>query len=271
MKEQIATKADLTALNRFTLKELKEDDVFIFAAKFIDSEPTANGRIWTKEWMEAAIERKLFEGIPFLTDHENQQTMKIGTVFMAEMKDDGIYGRVFVPLDKQGQEAKEAVENGRIRSVSINADGELKREGDITKILPSETMRVFEVSAVAVPGCKTCVITEQTSGGACESKDDPKKSKNETSMLKFAEEQLTELQAEYIRLAGFTLGTSDFDRDLYKKVAESLDPLTLRSLTKDLRESYNKSQNESQTIEQEVGSVEEIKRSLEHINKVKGV
>ncbi len=265
MQEQQATASDLTALNRFTLKELAESEVFIFSAKFIDSEPTANGRIWSREWQEQAIKRKLFEGIPFLTNHDNDQTTKIGTVFSAELKDDGIHGKVFLPLDKQGLESREQVENGRIRSVSINADGEMKREGDVTKVLPSDDMRVFEVSAVAVPGCKTCVITEEHKPS-----DDPCNSdqKNER-LLAFAESVAHDMRSDFVRVAGFTLG-KEIDRELYAEIATTLDPLTLKALTKDLRELYERDKN-NQTIECDDGSIENIKRSLEHIHKVKGV
>ena len=74
IQEKQTTQQELESLNRFTLRELNENEVFIFSAKFIDDSPTSNGRIWSKEWQTEAVERKLFDGIPFLTNHENNQT-----------------------------------------------------------------------------------------------------------------------------------------------------------------------------------------------------
>ena len=262
MQEQVATKADLVALNRYTLRELKEDEVFIFAAKFIGIEPTSNGRIWSKEWMEASIERKLWQGVPFMTDHANSLSMKIGTIYSATLEEDGIHGKVFIPLDEQGKQSKEAIENSRIRSVSINADGESLQEGDITRILPADDMRIFEVSAVQVAGCKTCVITEETQGGVCES----------DNMMTFAKEQLEELQAEFVKLIGFTLGIS-INRETYKKVAESIDPLTLRRVSKDLREAYVKKEHENKCDSQVDGDSHDHQRiadQMDHLKLMKG-
>lgn len=272
MQEQlVATEADLTALNRFTLKELREDGVFIFSAKFIDDQPTANGRVWSREWMEAAVQRRLFHGVPFLTDHENSQTTKIGTVFSAELRDDGIHGRVFIPLDDQGRQAKEAVENGRIRSVSINADGELKRDGELTRVLPSDNMRVFEVSAVAVPGCKSCVITEQSQGGACESSDTPEISQAAvtTSLLEFARGEFETLKGEFVRVAGFALGVG-INRELYQAIAERLEPLQLKNITNDLRKAYERN-NEQPATTETIADVSKVAKAFEQIRKVKGI
>ena len=267
MKEQQQTETDLTALNRFTSKELREHDVFTFSAKFIDDERTSNGRVWSNEWMKAAVERKLFLGTPFLANHENDQTLKIGTVYSAELREDGIHGKVFIPLDEQGQQAKEAIENGRVRNVSINADAKIQKDSEITRILPSDDMRVYEVSAVPVGGCKTCTITEEH-----ECLESDKQNSSDGSRLSaFAEHAFASLTHEYVRLMAFTVGTN-IDRELYQSIAESVDPLSLQALVNDLNEAYAKGQKESmQETEPTDDASAKIKQEIAQIHKWKGV
>lgn len=271
MKEQAVTESDLRLINRYTLKELAEDQVFSFSAKFIDSEPTSNGRVWTREWMEQAIERKLFDGVPFLTNHENDQTMKIGTIYSAVLREDGIHGKVFVPLDEQGKQSKEEIENGRIRNVSINADGEPKQVDGKTHILPSDDMRVFEVSSVGVGGCRSCHITEQAKQMPCDESSEPASDPLAShSLLEFANTQLAELQNQFIRLAGFTLGTS---RETSAKVAESLDPLTLKTFAEDFRKAYEARAKQDCECEGDTtsDSASEVLKALKQIQQIKGV
>jgi len=271
MKEMAVTESDLRAINRYTLKELAEDQVFSFSAKFIDSEPTSNGRVWTREWMEQAIDRKLFDGVPFLTNHENDQSLKIGTVFHAKLKEDGIHGKVFVPLDEQGKQSQQAVENGRIRSVSINATGEAREIDGHTHILPSDEARVFEVSSVAVGGCRTCHITEKQETPCSEASE----SANEVPptshdpIREFGMSELSDLRNQFIRLAGFTLGTS---KDISAKVAESVDPMTLKCFAEDLRRTYDsRAKQETDCAESSANETDEILAALKNIQAIKGV
>jgi hypothetical protein len=267
MKEQAITTNDLELLNRFTLKEMTTDNVAVFSMLIIDESETSNGRIWTREWMKEAVKRNLFDGVPFLTNHENDQATKIGTIFSANLRNEGIFGKVFIPLDEQGLSSKEAIENGRIRNVSINASGEAKEIDGKTHILPSDDMRVFEVSAVAVGGCKTCTIKEKANTEPCESESgDPA-----SPLLEFATLQLSELRASFIRLAGFTLGTSN--RETYAKVADALDPITLKAFAEDFRKAYESraiEQNESQESES-TDAATDVLAALKEIQKIKGV
>ena len=272
IEKQIATQEDLQAINRFTLREMKPDDVYIFSAKFIDSEVTANKREWTKEWQKEAVERRLFDGVSFLMNHENDQTQKIGTVFSATLQGDSIVGKVFIPLDEQGKRSMEAVENSRISPVSINADGEIKREGDRVRVLPSKDMRVYEVSAVAVGGCRTCKVLKESACScgqkcSCQSASSENVERNDTSLLEFARGELTAIKTEFVRLAGLSLSIND--RPLLESVASSIDPKTLKQFSAKLREHYlatNKS-------EAAPGSTDahRIAEALSNIRKVKGV
>ncbi|RJR13725.1 hypothetical protein C4585_01555 [Candidatus Parcubacteria bacterium] len=260
-KEQVITENDLKQINRYTLKEMTVDDVAVFTMKIIDSHPTSNNRVWTKEWMMEAIKRKLFDGIPFLTDHENSQTTKIGTIFSAELREDGIYGKVFLPLDTQGKQAKKAIENGRITSVSINADGQSKEIDGKIHILPSPEMRVYEVSAVAVAGCKSCKITE------CHENETP----TESAELIYANETLTNARLAFVRLCGFTFGTNN--RELYSKVADSLDPFTLTAFSKDIQKSYEeRNKVETEALQESSSDVTaDIRKAIQSIKHTKGV
>lgn len=268
MQEQQTTEADLKLLNRFTLKELREDDVFIFSAKFIDDEPTSNGRVWSKEWMEAAVERKLFEGIPVVVNHENDQTLVLGRVYQAEMKDNAVVGKVYVPLDTSlGRQAQTKIESGLFKSVSINAKADnIKQEGKLTRILPSDTDRIFELSFVAVPGCKSCVVTEEHE---CQESDN-KTSEEASRLSAFAEHAFANLTDEYVRLMAFTIGT-DINRELYQSIAESVDPLSLQALVNDLKQAYAKGHKGMQETEPTDDASAKIKEEIEQIHKWKGV
>lgn len=268
------TNEELQAINRFTLKEVSDSDVAVFTMKIIDDEPTSNGRIWTKEWQREAVARNLFDGVPFLTNHENDQETKIGTIFSADFREDGTYGKVYIPLDDKGKQDVEAIENGRIKNVSINGHGEAKEINDHLHITPSDDMRVFEVSSVAVGGCRTCKITEthkpceskntETDGNGGQTSQTPKYTEQMNDLLSV---YTTQLKESFVRLAGFTFPSRD--KQLYEAIADNLNPVLLKQLTDEMQQACDSK------IEQDkpdgVSPVTDIQNEVERIMKAKGV
>lgn len=267
MQEQAITKNDLKQLNRFTLKEMTTNDVAVYSMRVIDSHKTSNNRVWEESFLKTAVENNLFDGTPFLVDHNNSLQSKIGTIFSATFDEGAVHAKVFIPRDERGEKWIEQIENGTIRQVSINASSSNVKDIDGTlHIYPSDDMRVFEISGVATGGCgENCRITEQaqteTPSESGETDD------SQTSLIAFAESELAILRNQFIRLAGFTLGTSN--RETYSKVADALDPLTLKAFCEDLRKAY---ENAGKCECQETGTTEsetsdDVLKALKEINK----
>lgn len=262
---------DLQAIQK--LAEISEDNLFTFTAKFIDDSPTANGRVWSKEWQAKNVNN--FIGIPCLVNHENDNSLVVGRVFHAEQKDNAIYGKVYVPLSTEiGREAKAKIDAGLFKSVSINASASnTKTEGNLTRILPGENDRVFEVSFVAIPGCKSCEIvredapTKQCKGHCkCKSKNIGESSEA-NEWTEYARMVHNDALTTFVRLAGLAVGEG-FSKDTYSNAAKRLDPTTLKTLSEDMRRICERSK-----VEAEVGNsaASHIKETLNNIKKVRGI
>lgn len=278
VEQQSITEQDIAAINKLTLREFSQDEIFIFSAKFIDDAPTSNGRIWSREWQQANVNN--FVGIPVIVNHENDQSLVLGRVFQAEQKDNAIMGKIYVPLDTEiGREARTKIEAGLFKSISIGARSEnVKPDGDNLRILPGDDDRIFELSFVAVPGCLSCHVTNECNQEAkgkpvVEEKgrycgDDAAENRHERLLLEFAEEQTREVMADFQKTAGFALG-KNFNRESYQAIAEQLSPKSLKQLTKDLRHLYE--QNKTQQTKKHPDEIEGLKEALRQIRRTKGV
>jgi len=268
IKQEKLQTNDLEAINRLTFRELSESEVFSFSATFITDQPTANGRIWSTEWMEKNA--KGFVGVPVLLNHVNDQENKVATVFesafVAEEK--AIKGKAFIPLLTDKDRAnKEEILAIKLSSVSIQAIApNTKQEGDLTRVLPSDQDRPLEVSFVAVGGCSTCKVT------ATEAMDNALKESCEEispmpdSLREFAQEKQAELVTDYVRYSAFVLGT-EIDRQTYKRYAESIDPKALSKMTKDLRTAYDNMNKQESSTE---SKTEDVSEMIDNLKKQRG-
>lgn len=281
------TETDLQAINKLTLREYAADEVFTFSAKFIDDEPTSNGRIWSKEWQKANVEH--FVGLPVTLNHENNQNLVLGRVYSAEQKENAIYGKVYVPLDSPiGQESKAKIENGLFKSVSIGAIAENQRPiGKHMEILPGKTDRLFELSFVAVPGCQTCSVSKESHesnecnnkcDGSCKCGQTQKNGesaiycedkRDATPLLEFANQQIEELKTEFVRLAGLSLNITN--KELLENVANQLDPLTLKRFSCGIRENSLVGKGIAEDNSTDNANLKQIAEAFTNIRKTKGV
>jgi hypothetical protein len=270
--------AELAAINKHTLREYSENEVFSFAAKFIDDTVTENGRIWSREWQAANVAK--FSGVPVVINHENNQQLVLGRVYQSEIRDNAIHGKIYVPLDTDvGKEARTKIEGGLFKSVSIGAKAEnVKQEGKHTRILPSDSDHVYEVSFVAIPGCSSCGVKKESACScgkecSCQSAISETVGNNDASLLEFARGELQNWQNEFVRLTGIILEIND--RPLLEKVAQALDPNTLKVFSGKLREHHNKSHlmigRDTAPATTEDSDTQRIRESLSNIRKYKGV
>jgi hypothetical protein len=256
------SQTDLDLINQWTLAPLTAEQVYTFSAKLIDDKPTANNRVWSTEWQAANTPK--FLGIPVTLNHDTSDAnLVIGRIYHAEQTGNAITGRVFVPLTTEtGKTATGKIKAGQLKAMSINARAnKTKAENGIDVILPSDDDRILEVSFVSVGGCETCGITKETptSNAKTECKSDP--------LVEFAISQLADLRAEYIRNAAFALGTN-VSKAIYSKVAESVDPMTLKTLTEDLKRAYES--NKTSKAESLPAS-NDIKTQIEDLRNLMGV
>lgn len=260
LKETAFSKDDLELINQYTLEPLTEKDVYVFKAKLIDDDPTANNRVWTREWQVANA--KKFEGVPVTLNHDTQDaSLVIGRVYQAFTVENATYGMVYIPLNTEtGKEAADKIKNGQMKSMSINSKSKKsdKRKAEdgteLDFILPSEDDRILEVSFVAVPGCASCGVTsEADDDGASD------------SLTEFARAAWKELQDEYTRLARFALGA--VNRKTYQSVAESVDPLALKEMVNDLKRTIADKNTKTESLDAG-GSVKE---EIEKIRELMGV
>jgi hypothetical protein len=268
---------ELAAINKLTLREYAENEVYSFSAKFIDDSVTDNGRIWSVEWQEKNVSN--FIGKPVGVNHENDQRSVFGRIYHAEQKGNAIFGKIYVPLDTEvGLEARKKIESGLFKNVSLGARSDnTKQEGKHTRILPSENDWVFELSFVEVPGCRSCEVQKESACScgqqcSCQStmQEDipPGLTMSKEALLEFATEERIALGNEFVRVAGLTLSIND--KPLLYTVANSIPPKTLKAFSQKLREKYlaeNKSQPEPATSD----DAQRIRESLSNIRKVKGV
>jgi hypothetical protein len=257
---------DLTAIRKLTHSEFAESEVFTFRARLIDDTPTANGRIWSREWQTANVNN--FVGVPVVVNHENDQSLVLGRVYEATQKDNAIFGSVFVPLSTDiGREAKAKIDAGLFKSVSINASASnTKAEGDLTRILPGDNDRVFEVSFVAVPGCKSCEIVNEAAltntGESCNADD-----KRRNHWAEYAEQMHAEATQEFIRVAGFAVGEG-FCKTMYEQVASRLDPATIKTMSDDYRRICA---DRRERAECGNSAADQIREMIHSIKKAKGI
>lgn len=258
------TQNELKEIKRIA-PELQEQDILSVKATFITDDVTANNRKWTVEWQKANAEK--FVGVPLLVDHENSTSNFLGRVWRSEQTGNSIIGSFFIPLNTQwGKEAKENIDSTKFKSVSINATGESKREDGIDIIYPGKNDRVFEVSFVAVGGCKSCTITESqdtknSESCCCESKGNDKWSE-------YAKQIHTTLTSDFIRAAGLTVGIETFERETYQTIAESLDPESLKTITNDLRRLCEDRKEQAESANSAANQVTEV---ISKIKQAKGI
>ncbi len=268
------SEVDLNQINQFTQKEYSAENIYAFKVKAIDDAPTANNRVWSVGWQRNAVEKNLFNGIPVVVNHENDQALVLGRVFHAEQVDNAIYAKAFVPLDTPtGKQAKANIDAGLYRSVSINASAENKKEKDgLLYVYPSPNDRLFELSFVAIAGCRDCTTQKETipDKAACdcrESKESIAEKTKDNDLRELADITLAELRAEYIKLQAALLGTG-INRVVYTQLAETIPPLTLRACVKDLRVAASK--KSTITLSPKTDGGEYIERSLEALKTLKG-
>lgn len=260
--------ADLEAINKLTMTEMSEDDLFTFSAKAIDDEPTANGRIWSVEWQRANVEN--FVGAPVTINHENNQALVLGRIYGARQKDKSIFVKVYVPLNTEvGREAKQKIDAGLFKSVSINGTGDMIPEGDLTRVMPGKNDRVFEVSFVAVGGCRTCQIISEC---ACQNtgksvKADNSESSAHDKWIDYARTIHANQSAEFVRLAGFAIG-ENFQIDTYKEIAARLDPEALKAMSDDYRRLC---EDRKASAEGEGSAAAQVTEAISKIKKMKGI
>jgi len=263
--ESKVTTEDLELINQIAHEPLTAEQVYTFKTRLIDDKPTANGRHYTKEWRDANAPK--FYAAPIIFKHDIGGSQEaVGYIYHAEHVDDAIHGQAYIPTNTDsGCEAVTKVKNGQLKSMSLHAISlNLKSVNGVVEVSPSETDRILEVSFVAVGGCQSCGVVKDN----C---DLPAERITE-SLREFAEEQWQDLQNEYVRLSAFAFGTS-IDREVYKSVAESVEPSTLKAMVQDLKRTIeDKKQNgESVELEAEDAEVQKLKDSLASIRKTKGV
>jgi hypothetical protein len=267
--ERATKPEDLEAINQIAYSEMKADDVFTFKVRLIDDKPTANKRLYTKEWRAANVNQ--FIGAPIIYRHDISGSAEaVGYVYQTDLLDDSINGYAYIPTNTEsGRAAVEKIHNGQLKSMSLHAiSPNVKKVGDILHILPSENDRVLEVSFAAVGGCAACgIVKECCETDSAESVDDI-----DTALREFAEQEWSELRSEYIRLAAFAFGSSINKAD-YKTVAESVSPQTLKTMVNDLRKTIQKSKENGNVDELKCSDeqTEKLKQSLQSIRKAKGV
>ena len=230
-QEKIATDEDMEAINKLTLRPLKQEEVFTFSFRACDDSVTKNNRKWSVEWQEAAVDK--FIGKPIQLNHSNDITEKVGVIYSAKQDGNAVSASAFIPLiTETDRENRAKIESGMYKHVSINGDGSITKDGDVDVIGAGENVDLYEVSFVAIPGNRSgCEVTEAAEDAG------------KTEMLEFARQSYEALQGDFVRHAGFLMGTS-IKRATYEKIAGLLDPFTLKEITADMKGAYEQAQTE---------------------------
>lgn len=235
-RELVLNDAELKQVNRASFTPLGKSDVYIFAARVMDSSvPTGNRRKWSREFMEDAIKRSLFVGVPLTFNHDSfDALLGHGRVYAAEMLGDETFARAYVDIrNDDGRALAEEIKAGRIKSVSINAIGKSVRQGQTEVMLPDPYNRIAELSFIVngkKPGCSTCGIVASQK---CECQSEAVNPFNE-----FARNVHNNMKTEFVKNASFVMGTG-IKKSTYSAVAEMLDPNTLMEINSDFKKAYS--------------------------------
>lgn len=230
-----------------SIPTLDEADAYFFTARFIDDQPTANKRIYSREWREAMTSQ--FIGQPITLNHSVMIEESIGYVIDARLADDGSIDGAGVLLRSREKAADVITRLDAGESIPVSIESSLNpvetRADGMTVVKPGPYSRVQALSFVGIGACARCHASalQEAAGCRCGSPEAPGASAGTEApdpLREFAESQLKAVKQETVRLAGLLLGTGNDARQLYTRIADQLstDPVTLTSFREQLSRAY---------------------------------
>lgn len=149
-------------------KDLEAENVYAFECTAIDTNCTSNGRVYSKEWMEAALDK--WAGTPLVfsqDDHQPSAPDVYGWVYNARLEEgeDGAVStitKVAVPLIEDTEPLIDRLNAGLNRGVSLSAeiskDSVMENPDGSTTIGADPDTRLLHLAVVANGACRECTI-----------------------------------------------------------------------------------------------------------------
>ena len=113
--------ADIDLINRYTLKELKPEEVFAFNVNLCDDQPDRDNECFNLRSLRKLA--SLFPGRPLIQDHEWSANNQQGRIYRAQVVQDGKVNRlrasVYMVRTSGTEETIAQIEGGVLREVSI--------------------------------------------------------------------------------------------------------------------------------------------------------
>ena len=283
-------KSELEQINKYTRRELKEDEVYVFPVVLCDNEIDRDGERFSDSALEKLAE--LFVGVTGIADHDPKALNQTARIFSCKVENvegkltsDGraykrLYAKAYVPKSGQSSELILALDSGIKKEVSVGCSvgkricsvcGQdisvcehikgRKYSGQTCFVTLDEPLDAYEWSFVAVPAQKAAGVVKCLSDkakikntfGGNERMDIEKKRFSKTEQS-FSAEERQELVRRFDSLEK-RASDGDHYRSVLIKDVNILAALTIPQLGRDTLDSITKALS--------VKQLDELKHALE--------
>ncbi len=223
LKALTPEKQDMELINRFSRRELKEDEVYVFSLILCDNEVDRDFERFTTETLGELAE--LFVGKTGIVDHERKSANQCARVFHTEVQvEEGkktsfgenyacLVAKAYIPRLKSNEDIIGKIDSGILREVSIGCSVERslcnicggencshirgrKYDGVTCVKLLSGAADAYEFSFVAVPAQRNAGVTKNFSEGDERCMMEKLKSIGEGECITLSFEEAEELKKE---------------------------------------------------------------------------
>lgn len=189
---------DMALINRLTLRELKEEEVFTFRVAAADTQVDRDFERFSKECLEKLAE--LYVGKPFITDHQWRSSNQVARVYAAAVEEaDGVSRLVlscYMLRGEVNQPTIDAIEAGIIWEASVGvavrravcsicgadkSGGYCEHrpgrtyDGTLCTVELDDPTEAYEVSFVAVPSQREAGVVKSYAGDREKPSEDQEK------------------------------------------------------------------------------------------------
>ena len=176
-KKQTVTEEELALINKYTIKELSEKDVYVFSLTLCDNEIDRDFEVFSLSALEAL--KEFFVGKTGITDHDAKSKNQTARIFSTELKLlDGVNAigeqkaelncKAYIPVTEFTKDVISKIESGILKEVSVGCSVKNSRcsicgkencnhvkgrsyGGDLCVRILDNATDAYEFSFVAVP------------------------------------------------------------------------------------------------------------------------